>query len=535
MKGIILIIILMTFFNNIKITYSQANLEWIARYSGTLTGIDGASKILTDLNGFVYVTGTSNGTSNNSDFCTIKYSPSGNQQWLARYNGPANGIDIAHAICLDDSGNVIITGGSDGIGTGSDFTTIKYDSLGIQKWVARYSSIGNHRDAAYDMVIDHNGNLLVTGISYGNVGFGDYYTIKYNSSGSQIWSSSYTDGTPYSITVDNLNNVYVTGRSLGDFLTIKYNANGVQKWITIYNGPMNDNDAGEVVKVDSLGNVYVSGSSIGSMFYYDYATVKYDSIGEQQWVRRYEGSGHYMDQVDDMTIDKAGNVYVTGNSAESGQGYNMTTIKYNTKGDTVWKASYNSGSNDIAYGIVVDNQGNVYVTGESDGSGTNEDYATVKYNSFGIQQWVKRYDYSGQFGDYPQAIALDNNGSVLVTGQSNRDFLTVKYSQLTGEIINESNIPTKYILSQNYPNPFNPTTNLEFGISKFGFIAIKVYDILGNEVKTLINENKPPGRYEVTFNASNAKQGSDLPSGIYFYSLLIDGNTMDTKRMVLLK
>ena len=67
------------------------------------------------------------------------------------------------------------------------------------------------------------------------------------------------------------------------------------------------------------------------------------------------------------------------------------------------------------------------------------------------------------------------------------------------------------------------------------FVSLKIFDVLGNEVSTLVNENKPPGRYEVTFNASNARQGSDLPSGIYFYSLLIDGNLIDTKRMILLK
>ncbi|MBK7447482.1 MAG: SBBP repeat-containing protein [Ignavibacteria bacterium] len=376
--------------------------------------------------------------------------------------------------------------------------------------------------------------FLVTGVSYGNVGFGDYYTIKYNSSGVQIWSSSFTDGTPYSITVDNLNNVYVTGRSLGDFLTIKYNSNGVQKWFTNYNGPMNDNDAGEVVKVDTLGNVYVSGSSIGDMFYYDYATVKYDSLGIEQWVRRYEGSGHYMDQVNDMAIDKAGSVYVTGNSTESGQGYNMTTIKYNTYGDFLWKASYHNGPNDIAYAIALDNDGNIYVIGESDGSGTNEDYETVKYNSFGVQQWIKRYDYSGQFGDYPQAIALDNNGSVFVTGTSDRDILTVKYSQLTGAITNLSEIPTEYKLSQNYPNPFNPTTKIKFDITRdvrreMQDVKIVVYDVLGSEVVTLINESKTVGSYEVEFDATG------FPSGIYFYSLLIDGNVIDTKRMILLK
>ncbi len=185
--------------------------------------------------------------------------------------------------------------------------------------------------------------------------------------------------------------------------------------------------------------------------------------------------------------------------------------------------------------MTIDRAGNIYVTGESDGYGTNFDYATVKYDSSGNQLWAVRYDYSGVYPDYPSSLTVGNNGDVVVTGQSNRDILTVKYSQLTGEIINESNIPTEYTLSQNYPNPFNPVTNLEFGISDLGFVSLKIYDVLGQEVKTLVNENKPAGRYEVTFKASNARQGSDLPSGIYFYSLLIDGNTMDTKRMVLLK
>lgn len=124
---------------------------------------------------------------------------------------------------------------------------------------------------------------------------------------------------------------------------------------------------------------------------------------------------------------------------------------------------------------------------------------------------------------------------MFVTGQSNRDFLTVKYSQLTGVNINVSNIPVKYNLSQNYPNPFNPNTNLEFGISKLGFVSLKVYDVLGNEIKTLVNENKPAGNYTIEFDARDARQGSNLPSGIYFYTLLINGNLIDTKRMILLE
>jgi hypothetical protein len=94
---------------------------------------------------------------------------------------------------------------------------------------------------------------------------------------------------------------------------------------------------------------------------------------------------------------------------------------------------------------------------------------------------------------------------------------------------------SEYELRQNYPNPFNPTTNIPFTISNFLFVSIKVYDVLGNEVATLINEEKPVGTYEVEFNASG------LPSGIYFYQLKAvptgrqAGSFVETKKMVLMK
>ena len=102
-----------------------------------------------------------------------------------------------------------------------------------------------------------------------------------------------------------------------------------------------------------------------------------------------------------------------------------------------------------------------------------------------------------------------------------------KYYELSNEVI--IGIPGKFYLSQNYPNPFNPFTDLEFGISDLGFVSLKVHDALGNEVAVLVNEKKNSGSYEVEFD------GSSYASGIYFYSLYVDGVPIDTKRMVLLK
>ena len=113
-------------------------------------------------------------------------------------------------------------------------------------------------------------------------------------------------------------------------------------------------------------------------------------------------------------------------------------------------------------------------------------------------------------------------------------------------------IPSDFSLEQNYPNPFNPVTNIEFSIpvvdsrpDKPGYkethirgndrlggnplVVIKIFDLLGREVKTLVNENMQPGTYQVSFDVAG------LSSGVYFYSMIIDGKNFSTKKLVLLK
>ncbi|MBE2228878.1 MAG: T9SS type A sorting domain-containing protein [Ignavibacteria bacterium] len=92
-----------------------------------------------------------------------------------------------------------------------------------------------------------------------------------------------------------------------------------------------------------------------------------------------------------------------------------------------------------------------------------------------------------------------------------------------------SEIPATFGLSQNYPNPFNPTTQIKYDIAKASYVAIKVFDVLGNEVATVFNGNLAAGKYSADFNASN------LSTGIYFYSLTADGQKIDTKKMILVK
>jgi 5-hydroxyisourate hydrolase-like protein (transthyretin family) len=101
-----------------------------------------------------------------------------------------------------------------------------------------------------------------------------------------------------------------------------------------------------------------------------------------------------------------------------------------------------------------------------------------------------------------------------------------KYSKIVE--VNLSDIPVNYQLNQNYPNPFNPSTTISYSIPKASFVTIKIYDILGNEIAALVNQEKPAGKYEINFNAIH------LSSGMYIYKLSA-GNFNEMKKMILMK
>lgn len=415
---------------------------WIARYNGPANAVDEAKAIAVDSSGNVYVTGRSTGgPSNGFDYATVKYNSAGQERWAARYNGPDGGDDHAEAIAVDISGNVYVTGTS-----GTGYATIKYDSTGQEQWVARYDS-QNGSGEATALTVDSSGNVYVTGGSSGPDGSTDYATVKYNSNGQQQWVARYsgpeTVGGDYAtgIAIDNSGNVYVTGDSGGsgtggDYATVKYNSDGQQQWVARYDGPVHQFDGALAIALDNIGNVYVTGSSFGSGGDYDYATIKYNTSGQQQWLARYNGSPNGLDFAIALAVDGSGNTYVTGSSEGSGTSDDYATIKYDSAGEQQWVARYNGPGNhlDAAYAIAVDNAGGVYVTGYSDDTDNAEDYATIKYNSDGQQQWVARYNGPGNFFDYAEAIAIDSSGNVYVTGESfvgetYSDYTTIKYVQ----------------------------------------------------------------------------------------------------------
>ena len=455
-KGILSSIIILCFLS----LNAQVNIQWQTRYSSTGSNTDKAEDMVIDASGNVYVTGIAQGTSGNFDYVTIKYNASGVQQWKSEYNGTGNSLDEAHAIAVDASGNVYVTGWSYGTATtGYDYATIKYNSTGTQQWASRYNNTTNGTDEAWDVAVDVSGNVYVTGTSDGTGSNSAATTIKYSSAGAQTWAKRY-DGAgsdidvTYAIVLD-ATNVYVAGYSYvsaaNDFnyLTIKYDLAGTQAWFASYNGTDSKYDEARALAVDGSGNVYVTGySQTAVLTNFDYATVKYNSAGTQQWAKRYNGSGNDYDKANAIKLDAFNNVIVTGKSiGVSPAAEDIVTIKYNNAGTQKWLNRYNSSSNgyDEGKALAIDAAGSVYVTGYSFTSGLSNDYATIKYDSTGVQKWLTKYNGTGNNSDQAAAIAIDNIGNVFISGfskgsGSNEDYETIKYCQLTANAGNDATI-----------------------------------------------------------------------------------------------
>jgi dienelactone hydrolase len=483
---------------------------WVARYNGPGDFSDGAYGVAVDNVSNVYVTGHSYGAGTNFDYATLKYNSSGVEQWVARYNGPGNDDDYAYAVAVDSVGNVYVTGHSLGSGTGHDIATIKYDPSGVEQWVARYNGPGNANDLAYAIILDDRSNVYVAGSSGGSGTGRDYTTVKYDSMGVEQWVARYNGlgngvDVAYAIGIDDEGNVFVTGRTWGsgtdyDYATVKYDSSGVEQWVVRYNGPGDSTDWAHGIALDNAGDVYVTGWSEGSGTGNDYATIKYDSSGVEQWVARYNGPGDYWDGALAIALDNAGYVYITGSSFGSDFHNDYATIKYDSSGVEQWVARYSGPgkASDLAYAIAIDNVNNIYVTGYSVGSGTYADYATIKYDSSGVEQWVLRYNGPGDSIDYAHAMAIDNIGNIYVTGFSwglgtYGDYATVKYSS-TG--IEESRI-TQTQASSLHTTIFSGPLRLPEGKK------CKVFNIMGRVVAP---DKIQPGIYFIEIDGKIAQK-----------------------------
>ncbi len=444
---------------------AQVTQEWVARYKGPGNpGYNFPTAIDVDNQGNIYVAGYSrigDNTSTNIEIATIKYNSDGLEQWIRRYGGLGSSSDEARAIAIDTLGNVYVTGISiDSLWT--NITTIKYSPEGNELWVQKYNRTGDGNEGPTAIAVDGTGSVYVTGycVRPGITDY-DFVTLKYNSNGVQQWVKFYNgpvNGNDFSkaIAIDNQDNIYVTGSSRGvgnhiDYVTIKYNSSGTQLWVERYSGSGPAQGA-NAVTVDNNGNVYITGSLRNTENNTDYVTIKYDTNGILKWFQIYnEGNSNEAGRF--IAVDEYSNVYVAGNS---NSGVSFATIKYDSTGAFQWVQTYSgpNGTNNSLTKMVIDNLGNIYLTGgENNLSNSESKFITIKYDFDGVQKWLQTYQHPSIFqSGSSMAMAIDEQQNIYITGFSidnpDVDYATIKYSQTTPLVFTKPALNEKWMAGE---------------------------------------------------------------------------------------
>ena len=407
---------------------AQIQQAWVAKYNNGITnGNHQAVKMALDSAGNIYVTGFSQNTNGNLDYATIKYAPNGNQVWASRFDSTNTTTAKPANLVLDSQGDVIVTGSA---------ITVKYNTNGNQLWTAPYAGAA--------LAVDLSGNICVTGYST------DLGTVKLSPSGSNIWTVNYPDiGQPnvgQAVAIDTNGNVYVAGSDTWDLYYLdgypevyvrldlfKYDSNGNQIWLVNYVNSSDSSVLLEAISIVNSGNIYLEAGFFGS-HPNTCLTLKYGNGGSLVWSSFYETHGNFS-LAHGLAVDNMGNVVVTGDNAYQYPNTQYGTYKLNTNGTCTFTNLYPTVASGVSVSTstAVDPADNVYITGCSPGSNSGEDIVTIKYDNNGNMIWLQRYNGLGNGDDEGNAIAVDANGNVYVTGYETvagggTEMVTIKYA-----------------------------------------------------------------------------------------------------------
>jgi hypothetical protein len=459
--------------------------QWVQHYNNIAGGDDRSNAVVVDATGNIYVTGQSQGTSTGFDYATIKYNSSGVQQWVARYDGTGSGDDIAVAIAVDNSGNVYVTGRSKGTSSSMDYATVKYNSSGVQQWVARYNGTGNADDGAVGIALGTGNRVYVTGTARMTGTGNDVVTIRYNANnGNQMWVAS-TNGTSngsdagFALLADG-NDVVVCGMvhnstTNEDYFLYKFNGNnGAVQIQKSYDGYNSSDYATGLVK-DSQGNYVLTGVSrnISSM---EYHTVKFNSSGIQQWVNKRVLNQSFSQVSPKIAVDFVDHFYVCG-EVNISNNIDMLLYQITPGGNTTWTETHNGtqNGNDVAVDLVMGNLGVIYLAGQTQNSNAKFDYTTIKYSQTPVYFPI---DYSNEPND-KTTLFFENSGQIITTtGQS--------ASQI------------KYYTNSHSPSIYFGSKDVSFVFSKIDTIQNNTDSVHRVDLKFLdANPNAKPYHFEM--------------------------------------
>jgi hypothetical protein len=395
MSALCIVAVLLT--DVVTLAEAPYNIAW-SRQLGT-TEYDYSHSVAVDASGNAYISGYTAGSlagpnAGSSDAFLTKYDGAGSVLW-SRQIGTA-GTDVSDSIAVDTSGNIYIGGGTAGSLGGPSAGTIdafltKYDGAGSVLWSRQIGT--TVYDSCHTVAVDTSGNVYISGETEGslggpNAGSSDAFLTKYNSSGNLQWSrqigTADYDISTY-MALDASGNAYISGWTYGSlggpsagtidaFLT-KYDSAGNVLWSRQLG--TTDFDVSYSVAVDASGNAYMSGTTAGSLGGPnaggdDAFLTKYDGAGNVLWSRQI-GTGAD-DTSRSVAVDPSGNAYISGYTFGSlggpAAGFfdDAFLTKYDSAGNVLWSRQIGTTEVDVSYSVAVDPSGNAYISGYTAGS-----------------------------------------------------------------------------------------------------------------------------------------------------------------------
>ncbi len=501
---------------------------------------------------------------NGVDTFISKFSPTGSLTYSTFLGGSNN--DYPSEISVDDSGNIYVSGYT----YSSDFPTANaysssnsgsYDSF-ITKMSPAGDSLmystyfGGSADENYNYhAIDNSGKVYLLGQttssdlptanaycdSLSHSGIRDVFIARFSSSGNSLEYCTYLGGTdhdyPLAIAADNSGNAYITGYTDSDDFPM----------VNAYDDSYGDNYDGFVAKLSIDSQALLFSTYLG-------------------------GTGN--DYGRDIDIDNSGNIYITGNTTSTDfpicSAYNSShngshdvfLSKMTPGGDSLHYSTFLGGSGaDEAYGLVVNESGYAYISGNTNSSDfptvdAYDDNVNGNYDIFisVFSPDASYLDFSSYFGgtyrEYVKDIDVDNSGNTYITGYTTSDdfpMYNAYDSTFSGNVMfdqpncfvaafeipavdieSSPGLPETYQLTQNYPNPFNNSTVIYYDLVDDCHVTLQIYDILGRYVDRIVDEPQQAGSHQVVWNAD------DVSSGVYFY-MIEAGDYSSSMKMSLVK
>ena len=452
--------------------------------------------------------------------------------WNKMFGGDA--YDEANSVVYTETGELIVAGytQSYGLGRWGNAYLFKADSDGDSVWTGHFGWDGN--DVFADLVESSDGKFVATGLTDTEFNFENIYLVKVDIDGNLQWEKNF-GGPEKEVALSLVNaddgGLVITGVtksfSVGeeDLFIFKTNVDGDSLWFKTY-GTVG-NDGGYGISKTSDGGYIIAGQHNWS----DLWLLKVDASGDTMWTKVF-GGNNFDEGISVIETDDNGYI-VCGHSSSFGNGeLDVYVVKTDSTGNLQWQKTYGGAGYDEGRRILKRDNGYLVMGGTDSGIAgefnyyliwTDQNGDTVQTKTYGDAGEDRCYDVINVTYQYFLVAGSDFNNATL----GDAGLLLIESGNSPSDVTPDP-VVSGYSLSDAYPNPFNPTITIRYEIGEFGFVSLKVYDILGSEVAILVNDIQPAGSYDVNFDASG------LPSGTYFYTLTTD-NFSSTKKMILLK